>query len=278
MVTKWTWWRCSKQLTHEGLRLHMLTHAYTCLHSACRKMWMQPTSIKCSRKHGPRWTRAYNILQLFHHLHRSQSRLPKSGVGMTMQKNYLLIMQAHDHRWDSQILVKRWRENGSPIPTKSFLHPIQPTARPPISSGDTSCLLNAMKMVSFCCNVCSILFPLSGSYGSSLWLCLPCAWPKKTHCQSLSQNPKCVPFLVCNSHDSPWLTRSALMPWWLDDGIWRISVGHTKLVGNAATPSEMPTMLVWPKMAEPGPQLTAATDCYSTLFYKHLKVPDCINT
>lgn len=90
---------------------------------------------------------------------------------------------------------------------------------------DTSCLLNAMKMVSFCCNVGSMLFLLSGSYGSYLWLCLPCAWPKKTHCQSLSQNPKCVPFLVCNSHDSPWLTRSAVD--WLDMTWWRISVGHT---------------------------------------------------
>ena len=225
MVTKWykmDMVEVLKTTDSWGVALtHAQTHACTCLHSACRKMWMQPTSIKCSRKHGPRWTRTYNYFITYTVVKVDCQNLV---WGWPCKKNYLLIMQAHDHRWDSQILVKRWRENGSPIPTKSFLHPIQPTARPPISSGDTSCLLNAMKMVSFCCNVCWCLFHIV-PFERFLWfffVIVPyCAClvpgPKRhtvSHHHKMSQNPTGASHFWfatrMTHHDSPWLTRSAV--------------------------------------------------------------------
>ena len=81
-----------------------------------------------------------------------------------------------------------WKQN----PSSDFIchHPSSPPiARPPISSGDTSCLLlnDAMKMVSFCGN-CTGLFPFV-PFERLFVIVQFCVYPaqKDTHCHKIIQ-------------------------------------------------------------------------------------------
>ena len=220
-------------------------------HSACRKMWMQPTSIKCSRKHGPRWTRTYNYFITYTYLHCSQSRPPKSGVGMTMQKTL-----SSSCNFGKAMEGKREPNSNKVLPSSHSADCTAPDQfrwyvliRPACWTQWKWCLSAAMFVP--CCSFWAVLMVLPA-------LCLA---QKDTLSVSITKSE----VRPISGLQLAWLTMThpqcRRLTWWLDDGppwdtqnLWATPQRLLKCQRRHA-------MLVWPKMAEPGPQLTAANSC-----------------